>query len=81
LACAILGYSWDGTECYPPVRHGYGGHYQKGEKPVVHQPDCETANPDTGRCTCPPGFTPHSAGFTVEPNNMWDHNSMCVRSN
>ena len=81
--CDALGYNWDAgsLSCYPPVKHVYGGGFQRGENPVKGPPDCETWNPETSACTCPAGFTPYDAGFTVEPDGMWDRNFICLRSN
>ncbi len=81
--CLGLGFQWDAatSSCYPPVSAIYGGGFQRGENPVAGPPDCETANPSTGNCSCPAGFFPYSAGLTIEPAGMWDHNYICLRAN
>lgn len=83
VLCSSMGYNYDAKNglCYPPVDNVFGGAFQRGENPVAGPPDCETANPKTGSCTCPPGFTAYDTGYTVEPNKMWDGNFMCLRSN
>jgi hypothetical protein len=58
------------------VRHRAARRFAAMRFPTVARPES-----DTRRSTGLPGFTPHRAGFTVEPNPMCDHHSRCVRSN
>jgi len=81
VAGKIRGASW-----------GFGGVYEIGESDVYGQTTCppgstaspcycETKNPLTNACSCPPGFTAASTSTTIETeeSSSWDSIVFCWR--
>lgn len=87
--CTMVGFGYDAAsgKCVTKLNDAFGGLYQRGEKSYAG-PNCESPNPETGSCSCPPGFSDFKVNKTCEESSTgyfdplcgsWDEDHLCFR--